>query len=56
MIRLVDRLSETRMLGAVLSIISVMALWVTALNVNACCFYIAHENELPEEATSLRKF
>ncbi len=56
MIRLVDRLSETKMLGIVFSIISVMALWVTALNVNTCCVYIAHENELPEEAKSLRKF
>ncbi len=56
MIRLVDRHSEIKMLGAALSIISVMALWITTLNVNACCFFIAHENELPEEATSLRKF
>ncbi len=56
MVKLVDKLSETKMLGAALSVFATLALWLTAMNINAACMYIAHEIELPEEAKSMRKF
>ncbi len=56
MFRLVDKLSESKILGSVLSVVSITAIWITTVSVNTCCSFIAHEVELPEEAKSLRKF
>lgn len=33
-----------------------LALVITVFNVNTTCFWIAHQNELPNSAKKLRKF
>ena len=37
-------------------VVASLALFVTALNVNATCAFIIHQPKLPEEAKKLRKF
>lgn len=37
-------------------VVASVALFVTALNVNSVCMYIAHQPKLPEAAKKLRKF
>ncbi len=40
----------------VLSLVASVALVLTTLNVNTACWYIMHQDEIPEEAKRLRKF
>lgn len=38
------------------SIVAGLALMITTLNVNTACYWIAHQEDLPESAKVLRKF
>ncbi|MGN1153729.1 MAG: cyclic lactone autoinducer peptide [Candidatus Gastranaerophilaceae bacterium] len=38
------------------AIFAAMALVVTTVNVNSCCFWITNQPELPANAKKLRKF
>ncbi|MFA9375858.1 MAG: cyclic lactone autoinducer peptide [Lachnotalea sp.] len=39
-----------------LSLVASIALALTTLNVSTACWYIMHQDEIPEEAKRLRKF
>lgn len=41
---------------SMLSVIASFALLLTTINVNSACWYIMHQDEIPEEAKKFRKF
>lgn len=53
---MIKKLMDARIFGVALSAVAMVALWMTTLNMNSACMFVAHQPELPEEAKHLRKF
>lgn len=45
-----------KLMLSICSIIPTLAIVVTSLNVNTACYWVAHQDKLPQTAKKLRKF